>query len=367
MEGIKKWAVKKIDKIRRGFLWKGSEDVKGGHCLVRWAKIQKPKQLGGLGILDLELFGRALRLRWLWLEWTEPDRPWVGTEVPCNEVDKHLFRVSTEVVVGDGRRAKFWDSPWLSGQAPRDLAPNLYKLAWRKNQTVHDDTHNCNWTRGLWRMTTATEMAEFISLWALVSEVELSHTEDIIRWRWTANGHYSSRSAYKAQLIGSYCTFDAMAIWKAKTEGKHRFFAWLLVQRKILTADKLLARNWPCNPMCPLCDQEDETARHLCLQCVFAQEVWVLVAAWSDNTVTVPRRLQTLESWWSTGLAYASAADKSKRASIMIYTAWNIWKERNRRIFEAKTATPRRVFQLIKDEMALRASACEFAVEQVVS
>jgi hypothetical protein len=51
----------------------------------------------------------------------------------------------------------------------------------------------------------------------------------------------------------------------------------------------------------------------------------------------------------------------------MIYTAWNIWKERNRRIFEAKTATPRRVFQLIKDEMALRASACEFAVQQVVS
>jgi hypothetical protein len=73
--------------------------------------------------------------------------------------------------------------------------------------------------------------------------------------------------------------------------------------------------------MCPLCDQEDETAGHLCLQCVFAQEVWVLVAAWSDNTVTVPGRLQTLESWWSTGLAYASAADKNKQAAIMIYTA----------------------------------------------
>jgi hypothetical protein len=168
-------------------------------------------------------------------------------------------------------------------------------------------------------------------------------------------------------MVGSYCTFDAMAIWKAKTEGKHRFFAWLLVQRKILTADKLLARNWPRNPMCPLCDQEDETAGHLCLQCVFAREVWVLVAAWSDNTVTVPGRLQTLESWWSTGLAHASAADKSKRAAIMIYTAWNIWKERNRRIFEAKTATPRRVFQLVKGEMALRTGACEFVVQQVVS
>jgi hypothetical protein len=29
-------------------------------------------------------------------------------------------------------------------------------------------------------------------------------------------------------------------IWKDHAEGKHKFFAWLLVQRKILTADKLL-------------------------------------------------------------------------------------------------------------------------------
>jgi hypothetical protein len=27
------WAIKKIDKIR-SFLWKGHEEVKGGHCLV---------------------------------------------------------------------------------------------------------------------------------------------------------------------------------------------------------------------------------------------------------------------------------------------------------------------------------------------
>jgi hypothetical protein len=52
-------------------------------------------------------------------------------------------------------------------------------------------------------------------------------------------------------------------------EGKHRVFAWLLVQNKLLTADKLLARNWPCNPICPLCDQVEETAAHICLRGLF--------------------------------------------------------------------------------------------------
>jgi hypothetical protein len=58
--------------------------------------------MGGLGVLDLERFSRALRLRWLWYEWVEPERPWVGTEVPCSDLDRQLFRISTIVTVGNG-------------------------------------------------------------------------------------------------------------------------------------------------------------------------------------------------------------------------------------------------------------------------
>jgi hypothetical protein len=80
---------------------------------VRWANVKRPKSLGGLGVLDLEKFSRALRLRWLWFEWTDRDRPWVGTEVPCNEEDKQLFRASTKMTIGNGTTAKFWESVWL--------------------------------------------------------------------------------------------------------------------------------------------------------------------------------------------------------------------------------------------------------------
>lgn len=296
----KKWLLKRLNKIRRGFLWKGSEDTHGGHCLVAWEKVQRPKSVGGLGVLDLEAFSRALRLRWLWYQWKERDRPWVGSDVPCNEVDNQLFRASTIVTLGNGNTAKFWDSAWLNGQAPRDIAPNLFKLAWRKQQTVAEDLQNDNWMRGLWRMNSAEELAEYVALWSLVQDIRLLQQEDVIVWRWTANGCYSAKSAYEVQFEGSYCSFNCKAIWKTRAEGKHRVFAWLLIQQRVLTADRLLARNWPWSPTCPLCDQLPETAEHLCLHCVFARELWFRLRDWTNGLVSIPQDGVSLELWWNT-------------------------------------------------------------------
>jgi hypothetical protein len=70
------WALKAIDKIRRDFLWKGRKDVIGGHCAIAWPKVTQPCELGGLGISNLQQLGWALWARWLWLQKTEPDKPW---------------------------------------------------------------------------------------------------------------------------------------------------------------------------------------------------------------------------------------------------------------------------------------------------
>jgi hypothetical protein len=53
------WANKKIDKIRRPFLQKGEENANGGYCLFNWRTVTRTKDLGALGVPDLERFGHA--------------------------------------------------------------------------------------------------------------------------------------------------------------------------------------------------------------------------------------------------------------------------------------------------------------------
>ena len=57
--------LKELDKLRRRFLWAGDKELTGGKCKVAWIKVCTLTVNGGLGIIELEKFSRALRLRWL--------------------------------------------------------------------------------------------------------------------------------------------------------------------------------------------------------------------------------------------------------------------------------------------------------------
>lgn len=98
-----------------------------------------PKDLGGLGVADLDRFGRALRQRCPWYAWVVPDRPWVGAKLPCSDSDMALFRASTTITIRHGKRPNFWNSEWIRDSPLCNRAPELYKIVARKNRTLFYD------------------------------------------------------------------------------------------------------------------------------------------------------------------------------------------------------------------------------------
>jgi hypothetical protein len=53
---------KALVTISKAFLWFNTDVVQGGKCVVAWSRVARPQDLGALGVLDLNLMGRALRL-----------------------------------------------------------------------------------------------------------------------------------------------------------------------------------------------------------------------------------------------------------------------------------------------------------------
>jgi hypothetical protein len=190
-----------------------------------------PKELGGLRILKLEKFARAMRLRWLWQEWVSPEKAWVGTEVPYDDIDRLLFADCTTITLGSDLRTSFWLSGWVQGRRPKDIALLLFNKTRKKELSVANSLHDNNWIRDLNLQVgfTTAHLCEFVTLWNCVQVTELqTDQEDKITWKLTRNGEYTTSSAYAAQFSGCMATSKLASIWKAWAPPTCKFFTWLV-------------------------------------------------------------------------------------------------------------------------------------------
>ena len=217
---------------------------------MNWPTVNRPKDLGGLGVLDLKKFASALRLRWLWQEWKEPNKPWVGLGTLCSDKDKLLFAATTTIQIGSGAKTSFWHSAWIQGRRPKDIAPTVFNISMRKNRTVQEALTNNNWVRDidLGAQLSVTHIQQFILLWNLVATVPVTpDADDHISWKLTQSGMYSVSSAYRAQFFGHTGRNPCPLIWKPWAPPKCKFFAWLVMRNRVWTSDRLATRGWPRN------------------------------------------------------------------------------------------------------------------------
>jgi hypothetical protein len=132
--------------------------------------------------------------------------------------------------------------------------------------------------------------SSFIDLWVRLLNVRLQDdVQDTITWKWTPDGIYSTRSAYRIQFRGSHPTFQHDLIWKAHAENKCKVHAWILMHSKILMADNLQKRRWPHQEHCVLCNGPLETGVHLYLLCPFARDVWDQVMSQENFRLHLPQ------------------------------------------------------------------------------
>jgi hypothetical protein len=95
----------------------------------------RPTKFCGLGISDLEKFATSLRIRWLWIEWTDKSKTGFAlVTLVIRRIKTTLMRQPLGMLVTG--KAKFWNSPWLSGIRPKDIAPKIFKLTKQKNISV---------------------------------------------------------------------------------------------------------------------------------------------------------------------------------------------------------------------------------------
>ena len=246
--------------------------------MVSWRRVCRPKQLGGLGIIDLHKHGIALRLRWEWLRRTDPSRPWQGLNLTADKQVTLAIRSLVQWRVGNGEHALFWRDRWLNGGTVAEIAPLVaarVRTQVANKRLVSKGLCSHAWTDDITGTLDTDALAQFIRLWEILMEVHLdSEMEDAPIWAWNESGVYSATSAYRMLCMGGIRFRSFAAIWKCWAPLSCRIFMWLAVQYRLYTLDRrarhgLQDQTSPCY----LCDQDKDNVDHILLQCVFARHV----------------------------------------------------------------------------------------------
>jgi hypothetical protein len=163
------------------------------------------------------------------------------------------------------------------------------------------------------------------------------------RWLWSLE----SSNAFTVRSVYKYLTFqpplvssvDSSSLWHKAVLLKVVLFAWRLFRDRLPTKDNLLRRGVidQASRLCVFGCGSLESSQHLFLHCNFFGSVWHLIYRWLGLSVVAPFQV-------SNHFTQFSGSGGSILQAIWFAVVWEIWKERNNRLFNAKVCT---VFQVV--------------------
>ncbi|KAF2308445.1 hypothetical protein GH714_009740 [Hevea brasiliensis] len=160
-----------------------------------------------------------------------------------------------------------------------------------------------------------------------------SSSIDLQFWKHDKRGSYSVSSAYKLQTQESDTAVGNKKFWKKlwsiPAAPKIRNFLWRAVSGSLPTRSRLCSRHVPTTEVCPLCNVDCESVKHVLVECSFARHVWLAshLGWFSPST-------HSFQDWLMRALALFNPND----SATLAYLCWSIWEERNSVVW--KSAQP---------------------------
>ncbi|XP_071683637.1 uncharacterized protein [Lolium perenne] len=106
------------------------------------------------------------------------------------------------------------------------------------------------------------------------------------------------------------------------------------------------------SPHLPALQMLPETARHILFECRFSKRIWAAAAFWlscPDLMGSLGEGRAKVLDYWQAITSTTTSSPKGLRSAVILIT-WEIWKERNERVFNNKSSLPSVVMHKIREE-----------------
>lgn len=334
------------------FLWVGK--TTGRYIApIKFSKLERPMNKGGLGILNLKQWNRAAFAKHidtyyngtdsLWAIWSKrnvtkgcslcnmskpQNMSWTWQSIfKIKETFLPLIQMNTFPIYC----VSFWDDPWLDKGfiLRRQLSYNeIRQSGIHSKMKVRDFLSNNN------RIQSFSSNPRVQCIWNIIRRFT-SLSTSTARIVWGDNkAKFSIGDGYEFLMKNG--TIPRWNWWKRtwSLNGSFRdnLLLWKVLNRAVLSKTKLACMGMNVNIYCSFCCDHPETVEHLYFECSYIKQIWnVVMSKLKRDNVSQDNRVE-----WEIIHAKTGSNNKVKRLFTVVMKSFisAMCKERNNRVFE---------------------------------
>ena len=379
---IPKYTIYKIEQTFSRFLW--ARNIESTHrAKISWKSVCLPKEEGGLGLRRIKDSNDANVMKHIWNLFYRKDSLWVAwvrrlylrrgsfwcakTPSICSWSWRKILQLKDKIrpfikhKVCNGKGTFLWHDFWISvGPLVSYYGDRIvYDSAIRSNAQVAEVIEEGRWN---WPLANSVDLID-IKNRCVNYQLDVTR-EDIISWTLGPSGVFSVNSAWNHFRPKMAVTSWHHSIWFPQAIRRHAFIAWLTVQDRLTTQDKLLKWGLTNSISCVFCRSNVEDRNHLFFGCQFTAGIWLRILRLCGN-IRSPR-------CWENEFLWISATKGKSFSAIIKRIAWgatiyHLWRQRNSRVFENIFSPADAIFHLICNDVRLRISSFQKVADNPVN